>query len=80
MGSGFLDKGYEPSGIEEKWYKYWLDNGFFKAEDKSDKNSFQILTELDEMMKKGDAEAIRMLNSGQVPDTVWERWEDEFHD
>ncbi len=43
MGSGFLDKGYEPSGIEEKWYKYWLDNGFFKAEDKSDKNSFSIV-------------------------------------
>jgi valyl-tRNA synthetase len=43
MGSDQLDKGYEPSGIEKKWYAYWLDNGFFKAEDKSDKKPFSIV-------------------------------------
>ncbi|MCP3944156.1 MAG: valine--tRNA ligase [Desulfobacteraceae bacterium] len=43
MGSDSLNKGYEPKGIEEKWYKYWLDNGFFKAEDKSDKKAFSIV-------------------------------------
>ena len=43
MGSQSLDKGYEPSGIEEKWYKFWLDNGYFKAADKSDKPSFSIV-------------------------------------
>ena len=43
MGSDHLDKGYEPSGIEKKWYTYWLDNGFFKAEDKSDKKTFSIV-------------------------------------
>ncbi|MBU1342874.1 MAG: valine--tRNA ligase [Proteobacteria bacterium] len=43
MESGSLDKGYEPSGIEKKWYTYWLDNGFFKAEDKSDKKAFSIV-------------------------------------
>lgn len=43
MGSKSLDKGYEPSGIEEKWYQYWLDNGFFKAEEKSDKKAFSIV-------------------------------------
>ncbi len=43
MGSDSLDKGYEPSGIEEKWYSYWLENGFFHAEDKSDKKSFSIV-------------------------------------
>ncbi|CCK79813.1 valine--tRNA ligase [Desulfobacula toluolica] len=43
MGSGSLDKGYEPSGIEEKWYKYWIDNGFFKAEDTSNKPAFSIV-------------------------------------
>ena len=43
MGSGHLDKGYEPSGIEEKWYKYWIDNGYFSAEDKSDKKAFSIV-------------------------------------
>jgi valyl-tRNA synthetase len=43
MGSDSLNKGYEPKGIEEKWYTYWLDNGFFKAEDTSDKLAFSIV-------------------------------------
>ena len=43
MGSGDLDKGYDPSGIEEKWYKYWLDNKSFSADDNSDKPSFSIV-------------------------------------
>ncbi|MCP4671664.1 MAG: valine--tRNA ligase [Desulfobacula sp.] len=43
MSSDSLDKGYKPAGIEEKWYKFWLDNGFFKAEDKSGKKAFSIV-------------------------------------
>ena len=43
MSSDSLNKGYEPAGIEQKWYKFWLDNGFFKAEDKSDKKTFSIV-------------------------------------
>ena len=43
MGSDSLDKGYEPSGIEEKWYQYWLEKGFFKAEETSDKKPFSIV-------------------------------------
>ncbi|MEN8210977.1 MAG: valine--tRNA ligase [Thermodesulfobacteriota bacterium] len=43
MGLDSLNKGYEPTGIEKKWYKFWLDNGFFKAEDKSDKKTFSIV-------------------------------------
>ncbi|MDT8380383.1 MAG: valine--tRNA ligase [Desulfotignum sp.] len=43
MGSDSLDKGYEPSGIEEKWYQFWQDNGFFKAEDTSDRPPFSIV-------------------------------------
>ncbi len=43
MGSDSLDKGYEPSGIEEKWYQYWLDKGFFKAEETSEKKPFSIV-------------------------------------
>jgi len=43
MGSDSLDKGYEPKGIEEKWYSFWMENGFFKAEDKSDKEAFSIV-------------------------------------
>ena len=22
---------YNPAEVEDKWYKYWLDNGFFKS-------------------------------------------------
>jgi valyl-tRNA synthetase len=43
MGSDSLDKGYEPSGIEEKWYRFWEDNGFFKAQESSDKPPFSIV-------------------------------------
>ncbi|MCP4021754.1 MAG: valine--tRNA ligase [Desulfobacteraceae bacterium] len=43
MGSDSLDKGYEPSGIEQKWYTYWMENGYFRAEDKSDKAAFSIV-------------------------------------
>ncbi|MBU2429479.1 MAG: valine--tRNA ligase, partial [Proteobacteria bacterium] len=33
----------DPLNIEDKWYQYWLDNGAFKAKDKSDKKSFSIV-------------------------------------
>lgn len=26
-----IDSKYQPSAVEEKWYKYWLENGFFKS-------------------------------------------------
>ena len=26
-----LDKHYNPSAVEDKWYKYWMDNGFFDS-------------------------------------------------
>jgi valyl-tRNA synthetase len=43
MGSDSLDKGYEPKGIEEKWYSFWMEQGFFSAEDKSDSEPFSIV-------------------------------------
>ncbi|MCG8567175.1 MAG: valine--tRNA ligase, partial [Desulfobacterales bacterium] len=43
MGSDSLDKGYEPSGIEEKWYQFWQDQGYFKAKDTSDDKAFSIV-------------------------------------
>ena len=27
-----LPKTYDPKSTEDKWYKYWLDNGFFHSE------------------------------------------------
>ncbi len=43
MSSDSLDKGYDPSGIEEKWYSYWVENGFFKAREKSDQKAYAIV-------------------------------------
>jgi len=38
-----MPKGYTPGDVEDKWYKYWEDNGLFKAEDKSDRPPFCIV-------------------------------------
>ncbi len=38
-----LQKAYDPSGIEKKWYDYWEANGFFKADEKSGKPGFSIV-------------------------------------
>jgi valyl-tRNA synthetase len=43
MDNESIPKGYSPGDVEDKWYKYWEDNGFFKAEDKSDKQPFCIV-------------------------------------
>jgi valyl-tRNA synthetase len=43
MGSDSLDKGYDPKGIEEKWYAFWIEQGYFSAEDKSDRAPFSIV-------------------------------------
>ncbi len=36
-----IPKAYDPSKTEDKWYKYWLDNGFFHSEP-NDKPPFTI--------------------------------------
>ncbi len=43
MSSDSLEKGYDPKSIEDKWYKYWLDRGFFEAAEKSDKKAYSIV-------------------------------------
>ena len=43
MEDSVLAKTYEPRDVEEKWYKYWEENGFFKASANSDKPSFSIV-------------------------------------
>ncbi len=37
-----LDTKYDPSGIENKWYQYWLDKGFFKSTP-DDREAFTIV-------------------------------------
>jgi len=43
MDNESIPKGYTPKDVEDKWYKYWEDNGLFKAEDISDKQPFCIV-------------------------------------
>ncbi|MEW6602736.1 MAG: class I tRNA ligase family protein, partial [Nitrospirota bacterium] len=38
-----LDKRYSPKDIEKKWYDFWLQKGYFKAEAKSGKPSYCIV-------------------------------------
>ncbi len=34
---------YEPGTVEAKWYQYWLDNNYFRAEVEKDKKPFSIV-------------------------------------
>ena len=43
MAEATLSKAYEPHTSEAKWYQYWLDHGFFRAEDASSKPPFSIV-------------------------------------
>jgi len=43
MQNETLPKGYEPKEAEEKWYRYWEDNGFFRGEANSEKEPFCIV-------------------------------------
>jgi valyl-tRNA synthetase len=38
-----IEKSYNPKGIEEKWYNFWLERNYFRAEPKSNKQSFCIV-------------------------------------
>ncbi len=38
-----LNKSYESRDVEGKWYQCWLDEGLFRAEDKSDRKPFSIV-------------------------------------
>ncbi|MBN1626759.1 MAG: valine--tRNA ligase [Deltaproteobacteria bacterium] len=43
MDNDSIPKGYSPKDVEAKWYKYWEENGLFRADDKSDKPPFCIV-------------------------------------
>ncbi len=43
MEDKLLDKQYDPKKVEDKWYKYWEENGYFKADPDSDKQRFCIV-------------------------------------
>ena len=43
MGKDILDKAFEPSNVEQKWYTYWENSGLFKPELGSNKEPFCIV-------------------------------------
>jgi valyl-tRNA synthetase len=43
MSEGSLSKVFESHVSEAKWYQYWLDHNFFRAEDSSSKPQFSIV-------------------------------------
>ena len=36
-------KAYEPATVEQKWYRFWLEKGYFKAEIDPQKKPFVII-------------------------------------
>ncbi|SOE22599.1 valyl-tRNA synthetase [Spirosomataceae bacterium TFI 002] len=38
-----ISKTYNPREVEDKWYSYWTDNGFFKATPNPDKEPYSIV-------------------------------------
>lgn len=43
MSEGALPKAYDFSEVESHWYKFWEDNGYFRADEKSPKPPFSIV-------------------------------------
>ena len=35
-----MNKNFDPSEIETKWYKFWEESGFFEAKPESNKDTF----------------------------------------
>ena len=38
-----IDKSYNPTQVESRWYKFWTEKGYFKANEKSEKPPFTIV-------------------------------------
>ncbi len=38
-----IDKSYNPKGLEEKWYNFWLEKNYFRAESRSERPSYCIV-------------------------------------
>jgi valyl-tRNA synthetase len=43
MASKLLDKSYDPHQVEEKWYRYWMGGGYFRADETSARPSYSIV-------------------------------------
>ena len=43
MPSPKLEKAYNPSSTEDKWYEHWITQNYFSADPKSKKNPYTIV-------------------------------------
>jgi len=43
MAPTLLDKSYDPRQVEEKWYRYWLEHHYFRADEHSSLPSYSIV-------------------------------------
>ncbi|MEM1407261.1 MAG: class I tRNA ligase family protein, partial [Bacteroidota bacterium] len=38
-----LSTKYDPSSVEDKWYRHWMDNGYFHSEPDPNKEPYSII-------------------------------------
>ena len=43
MASRILDKSYDPHRVEERWYSFWVGQGFFRADEYSERKAYCIV-------------------------------------
>ena len=43
MASKILDKSYDPHQVEGKWYQFWMEQGYFRADENSERESYSIV-------------------------------------
>ena len=43
MASKILDKSYDPHQVEGKWYQYWIEHGYFRADEDSERKPYSIV-------------------------------------
>ncbi len=43
MASKVLQKSYDPHQVEEKWYRYWGERGYFRADENSEEKTYSIV-------------------------------------
>lgn len=43
MVSPILDKSYDPHQVEEKWYRFWLERNYFRADEHSIRKAYSIV-------------------------------------
>ena len=43
MASRVLDKSYDPHQVEGKWYQYWMEHDYFRADEDSERKPYSIV-------------------------------------